>query len=420
MFEEPESVPLEKDNGMVHFSKINIFGDTGVGKSSLISWLKNYTNENYKLQKDANNDSFVITRNLVEQVEKVVIPLNENKNMRFLLYETKVNYFDLIKVNLDTLLFQTECIILMWDNSNASTFDIIPDLIKSINSIESIVNNKINIFIIQNKTDLKFDDEKISEREIEQEIDKLKEINENIIIRKMQLLNRNDLQNLLNDINGCLAQNKNNNLNDDNSIKLPYPMKEINEKDIITNINICLLGDSQTGLKTFIRKLIEVDENKNIKEELNYLISVNDEKIYLKINYASKHKNKALFDMLYKKCHGFLLFYDVTSQNSFKFIEDKAKKITDDVNGNIIIVANKIDEKEARIIPKSEGQNLAKNLNCEYYECSGISGINVYEIFNRIISLSYYVFKRNIKRSLSFSIKENKSDNENKSKQGCC
>lgn len=192
-----DSVPLETNNGMVNFSKINIFGDTGVGKSSLISWLKNYKNENYKLQNNANNDSFVITRNLVEQVEKVVIPFKENKNMYFLLYETKVNYFDIIKDNLDTLLFQTDCILLMWDNSNSSTFDIIPDLIKSINSIKSIVNNKINIFIIQNKTDLKFDDERLSEKEIEQELDKLKETNENIIIKKMQLLNKNDLQYLL-------------------------------------------------------------------------------------------------------------------------------------------------------------------------------------------------------------------------------
>ena len=408
-----DSVPLETNNGMVNFSKINIFGDTGVGKSSLISWLKNYKNENYKLQNNANNDSFVITRNLVEQVEKVVIPFKENKNMYFLLYETKVNYFDIIKDNLDTLLFQTDCILLMWDNSNSSTFDIIPDLIKSINSIKSIVNNKINIFIIQNKTDLKFDDERLSEKEIEQELDKLKETNENIIIRKMQLLNKNDLQYLLNDINGCLTQNKNNYLSDEKLIKLPYPMKEKNKKDLKT-LNIFLVGDSKTGIKTFIRKLIDVDEDTNIKKELDYLISINDDEINLKINDISKNKNKALLD-IYKNSHGFLLFFDVTNQNSIKYIEDKVIQIQNISNGSLIIVANKIDEKDARIISKSGGQNFANNLNCEYYECSGISGINVYEIFNKIISLSYYVFKQNILRSNSFSIHGEKTD-----KKGCC
>lgn len=413
-----DSVPLETNNGMVNFSKINIFGDTGVGKSSLISWLKNYKNENYKLQNNANNDSFVITRNLVEQVEKVVIPFKENKNMYFLLYETKVNYFDIIKDNLDTLLFQTDCILLMWDNSNSSTFDIIPDLIKSINSIKSIVNNKINIFIIQNKTDLKFDDERLSEKEIEQELDKLKETNENIIIKKMQLLNKNDLQYLLNDINGCLTQNKNNYLSDEKLIKLPYPMKEKNKKDLKT-LNIFLVGDSKTGIKTFIRKLIDVDEDTNIKKELDYLISINDDEINLKINDISKNKNKALLD-IYKNSHGFLLFFDVTNQNSIKYIKDKVEQIQNISNGSLIIVANKIDEKEARIISKSGGKNFANNLNCEYYECSGISGINVYEIFNKIISLSYYVFKQNILRSDSFSIHGKKTDKEKSPTKGCC
>ena len=413
-----DSVPLETNNGMVNFSKINIFGDTGVGKSSLISWLKNYKNENYKLQNNANNDSFVITRNLVEQVEKVVIPFKENKNMYFLLYETKVNYFDIIKDNLDTLLFQTDCILLMWDNSNSSTFDIIPDLIKSINSIKSIVNDKINIFIIQNKTDLKFDDERLSEKEIEQELNKLKETNENIIIRKMQLLNKNDLQYLLCVINGCLTQNKNNYLNDEKLIKLPYPMKEKNKKDLKT-LNICLVGDSKTGIKTFIRKLIDVDEDTNIKKELDYLISINDDEINLKINDISKNKNKALLD-IYKNSHGFLLFFDVTNQDSIKYIKDKVEQIQNISNGSLIIVANKIDEKEARIISKSGGQNFANNLNCEYYECSGISGINVYEIFNKIISLSYYVFKQNILRSDSFSIQGEKTDKKKSSTKGCC
>ena len=120
---------------------------------------------------------------------------------------------------------------------------------------------------------------------------------------------------------------------------------------------------------------------------------------------------------IYKNSHGFLLFFDVTNQNSIKYIKDNVEQIQNISNGSLIIVANKIDVKEARIISKSGGQNFANNLNCEYYECSGISGINVYEIFNKIISLSYYVFKQNILRTDSFSIK---IDKKKSSTKGCC
>ena len=172
----------------------------------------------------------------------------------------------------------------MWDQNNSSSFDMIPDLIKSIYSLESIKKENIFIFLIQNKTDLEFDDaERFSEEEIQQEIDRLKNTYKNIFERKMQLLNKEDLQNLLYDIDNYLANKKDNNLIDEKSVRFPYPMKEIKEEDIIKNINICLIGDINAGKSTFINKLIEPEENKKNKVELNYLISLNDEEIYLRI-----------------------------------------------------------------------------------------------------------------------------------------
>lgn len=82
--------PLENNNGMVHFAKINIFGDSGVGKSTLISKLKNFKINLPLIKNESKNDSFDISKNLVEQVQKVVVPLNEYKNMHFLLYETTI------------------------------------------------------------------------------------------------------------------------------------------------------------------------------------------------------------------------------------------------------------------------------------------------------------------------------------------
>ena len=426
--------PPENNNGMVHFSKINIFGDSGVGKSTFISKLINFKNDFPLIKNERNSDSFDITKNLVEQVQKVVVPLNEYKNMHFLLYETKVNDFEIIKTNLDTLLFQTECILIMWDQNNSSSFDMIPDLIKSIYSLESIKKENIFIFLIQNKTDLEFDDaERFSEEEIQQEIDRLKNTYKNIFERKMQLLNKEDLQNLLYDIDNYLANKKDNNLIDEKSVRFPYPMKEIKEEDIIKNINICLIGDINTGKSTFINKLIEPEENKKNKVELNYLISLNDEEIYLRIiDSPGKIEQKVFIDTILKKCQGILLIYDVTKRESFNFIKKWPDKIQSVTNGKIIIVANKIDEREGRVISKSEGQNLAKELSCDYYECSSIKGLNVNEIFNKMILLSYYIYKElKISRENSLSLsqadfnqiniyKDKVEKNNTNNGSGCC
>ena len=419
--------PLENNNGMVHFAKINIFGDSGVGKSTLISKLKNFKINLPLIKNESKNDSFDISKNLVEQVQKVVVPLNEYKNMHFLLYETKVNDFEFIKTNLDTLLLQTECIIIMWDQNNSSTFDMIPDLIKSIYSLDSIMKENIGIYLIQNKTDLEFDNERISDEDIQKEIDKLIDTYKNIYKRKMQFLNKEDIQNLLYDLNTYLANRQDNKTINEKSVKLPYPLKEINNVDDVAKyLDICIIDYSEAGEKTFLKKIIETEDN--IKKELNYLISVNDEEIYLRITYSSeKLDEEALKKTMYKKYHGFLLLFDVTNKNSFDLVKKEAKNIISDVGGKIIIAANKIDEREERKVPKSEGQNLAKEFSCDYYECSSACIINLNEIFNILILLSYYKFKEyNMSRQNSIiSINQRNSQTnifqcENKNSTGTC
>ena len=108
---------------------------------------------------------------------------------------------------------------------------------------------------------------------------------------------------------------------------------------------------------------------------------------------------------------------------------DKIQSVT---NGKIIIVANKIDDGERREISKSEGQNLAKELSCDYYECSSIKGLNVNEIFNKMILLSYYIYKElKISRENSLSLsqadfnqiniyKDKVEKNNTNNGSGCC
>ena len=79
---EMDSAPVVEDKEFIHFKKMNILGYSGVGKSSLISLFENYKNDNFKIKKEIANsidDSLEISNNLVDQVKKVIIPINDKR-----------------------------------------------------------------------------------------------------------------------------------------------------------------------------------------------------------------------------------------------------------------------------------------------------------------------------------------------------
>ena len=162
-----------KNDEFVHFQKINIFGELCVGKTSFIKHLDNYNDDKFKIddiieKNESEDDISDNPLSIVEQIKRVIIDFNEDRNLYFTLYETNLNDYDSIKYNLDTLLNQTECIIAIWDSSSPETFDNIPNLVSTIE--EGIKNFKFRnspIVVIQNKIDL------IEENDKNEEFNKL-------------------------------------------------------------------------------------------------------------------------------------------------------------------------------------------------------------------------------------------------------
>ena len=210
-----EEAPLnnmEKEKDMIHYQKINIFGEPGVGKSSLISYLENYENDNFviKNQNELNENFEIISINnepssLVEEIKKIKIKINEDGYLYLNIYETNIDRYELIKKNLETLLFQTECIIIMWDN-NVRTFENIIQLFKNIKyCLNNITDRNIPFILLQNKTDLDLNQD--NDIDIDKSIEEIQKENSNIIYRKISLLNKNDFCNILLEIDRNIYRN---------------------------------------------------------------------------------------------------------------------------------------------------------------------------------------------------------------------
>ena len=88
-------------------------------------------------------------------------------------------------------------------------------------------------------------------------------------------------------------------------------------------------------------------------------------------------------DLYMKNGQGFILVYSITAQSTFNDLQDLREQIlrvkdTDDVP--MILVGNKCDLEEERVVGKDQGSNLARQFNCAFLETSAKAKINVYDV----------------------------------------
>ena len=432
-----QNIKNHKNDEFVHFQKINIFGDSGVGKSTLISYMDNYDNSQYIIQDEKDEEySFEVSSSLVENIKKVIINLNEDRDLYFNIYESNLNSYDSIKLNLDTILLQTECIIIMWDNSNPSTFDNIPNFINTIE--EGINKNKfrnVPIFVIQNKMDLNLDKSAISieEDEFNKSIDNFKKEHSNIIYKSYSLIDNSQFYELIDEIYkemGILEKDLDKDKKDWplNNVKFKNPkILNINENsNNLYNINCLLLGNSTVGKKTFVNSILDKDNYQTIPTvgifNNSILAEVFNEKICFDlIDTAGQEKYKhSIPKTYYKHADGILLFFDVTNEESFKEINNWIKSIEEfkgDINDKyeLFLIGNKIDNNDKRKVPKQDAKDFAKKNKIKYFECSCLKKINILEILNEITLITYTKYKKNRKDTKNVNLK----GNQKKKKKFC-
>lgn len=426
--ETPNEEEINKKD-KIHYQKINIFGEPGVGKSSLISYLENYGNDKFVIEeKNELKESFqsinsnITQSSLVEQIKKIKIELNENKNLYLNVYETNIDRFDTIKMNLETLLFQTECIIIMWDN-NVKTFENIEQLINTIkDSLKNKNDRTVPFILLQNKIDLYLENSRSSNNDnnidIDKSIEKIKKENQNFVFKKISLLNRNDFCNIQLEIDRNIDRTKVENKNDViDLVNVDYPIKELKDNDgQYSEIKIALLGDSNTGKTSFLNVLNEkrIDNMTSTVglENTIFYAYIKNKRYKIKIcDTAGQENFRSLTSNYIKDMDGFLLFFDVTNKESFNSI-DYWKKFINDNNDSkeIILLANKIDLSDKREVKKTEAKEYAEKYNIKYIECSCKDTNNIYEVLNEIILMSFNVFKEKY-RNVNINIDQKTAQN---------
>jgi Ras-related protein Rap-1A len=93
-------------------------------------------------------------------------------------------------------------------------------------------------------------------------------------------------------------------------------------------------------------------------------------------------------DLYMKNGQGFVLVYSITAQATFNDLmelHDQIVRVKDSPDVPMILVGNKCDLEDERVVSKDQGQSLARQFNCAFMEASAKVKINVPEIFYNLV-----------------------------------
>ena len=98
---------------------------------------------------------------------------------------------------------------------------------------------------------------------------------------------------------------------------------------------------------------------------------------------AGQEKFRSITRNYYKNSVCALIVYDIICRQSFEdvktWIEDCKKQCSNEIY--MILIGNKLDLEEQRVITKEEGEELAEELGIKFYETSAKDGTNVEDVF---------------------------------------
>ena len=199
----------------------------------------------------------------------------------------------------------------------------------------------------------------------------------------------------------------------------------MSEEDVIElkSISLSLLGNGQVG-KTSIYKryfnldFMEIQLSTVGMEKMIGKIMINgvEKKIKIWDNSGQEIYKLATLNNL-RNCHGVVLVYDVTKEDTFEDINGWISKIKDCGKPlAVTIMANKIDMEDQRVITKEKGEEIAKKYGYPYYESSAKLNTGIKDAIQKCAELAFELHKNDGAKG----IKLDKNKENEKKKKKCC
>jgi len=168
-------------------------------------------------------------------------------------------------------------------------------------------------------------------------------------------------------------------------------------------LKLLLIGDSGVGKTCLLFRFAEDKFNNAFISTIGIdfkirTVTVDNKRLKLQIwDTAGQERFRTITTAYYRGAAGIMLVYDITSERSFENIKNWMRNIAEYATEDVekMIVANKCDCEEKRVISKEKGSTLAMEYNVPFFETSAKSGLNVENSFLSIAkSIKDYMEKK--------------------------
>jgi len=159
-------------------------------------------------------------------------------------------------------------------------------------------------------------------------------------------------------------------------------------------VKLLLVGNSSVGKTNIVTRFVDDNFNPNSFDTIGIdfrfkIITINDEKYKLQIwDTSGKQKFHNIVVNYFPSVNGILLVYDVTNEQSFLDIEKWLDDIENYASENVIVIliGNKSDMTDQKVISTSRGNELAHKHNIRFIETSAKNDDNIINTFTTIVN----------------------------------
>ncbi len=200
-------------------------------------------------------------------------------------------------------------------------------------------------------------------------------------------------------------------------------MNDGDKKDSDITIKLLLIGNAYVGKTLIVQKFIDNTFSKSTVSTIGVdlqskVIDINGKKVkYLIWDTAGEDRMKTMTYSYYRGCHVILVVFDVTERKSFQNVTTWVECIEKFAKSNVlkILVGNKTDLEDKRVVTTEEGKKLAMDNGLKYYEISALKITGLHEMFEDVAKEYVEIYEQ--KAYKNFQLKKNEIV---KKKKGCC
>jgi len=185
------------------------------------------------------------------------------------------------------------------------------------------------------------------------------------------------------------------------------------------DLKLVVLGSGGVGKSAltvqFVQGIFVEKYDPTIEDSYRKLVEIDNQQYMLEIlDTAGTEQFTAMRDLYMKNGQGFVLAFSIIAQSTFNDLPDLREQIlrvkdTDKVP--MVVVGNKCDLSDQRIITTEQGQALATKFGAVFIEASAKTKINVDQIFHELV--------RQIAPTLGGQGKKGNASGKAKGRGGC-